>query len=317
MKKTSLITGSGGFVGKHLIPLLLEKEERVIATDRLMPPQLPSGALGAVLDVCDYDSCFEVLQRERPDTVYYLAGLAFIPQAEEHFEKALLVHVAGVHNILRAVWLLELPTRVLFVSSGEVYGRVEEHELPLSEENAIRPMNNYSLSKRMGELVIERYRSLVKREPLVLRPFNHIGSGQNELFVVSSFARQLAEIAHGIQPPTIKVGNLLAERDFTDVRDVLRGYILAAESGTGIYNFCSGIPRSIQSILDELLEISGLEVFVESDPARMRPSDRPRVIGSSEKAKRELGWEPVIPFRDTLEWVYRDWYDSLGTGANG
>lgn len=302
----ALITGACGFVGRYLGSYLLECGDEVLGTV-FATPRAPLPFPTQTLDVQSAEECSKLLIKYRPEVVYHLAGIAFVPEAEDNFIRALSVNVGGTHNILRACHLLELGTKVVIVSSAEVYGRVRQEDLPITESVKLQPANNYSLSKLMSEMVAPRYEQFGYVRSVVMRPFNHIGPGQDNRFVASSFAYQLARIAKQQIPPVMKVGNLEARRDFLDVRDVVRAYRAAAVKGQGVYNLASGRAIPIQEILDSLISISGLNVSIERDPNRMRAAEVAEVRGSYEKAKRELGWEPKYPLRETLEAVYRDW----------
>lgn len=306
----ALVVGAGGFVGYHLISHLQECGHEVIATTQ---EGTCAGFAGECLklDITDGNRCADALQRVNADFVFHLAGVSFVPQAEADFDQTLLVNVAGTSHLIRQCHLLGAKLGFLFASSAEVYGHIRPDELPITESTQLRPANNYSLSKRMGELVIERYTRDDRIRAVIARPFNHIGPGQDPRFVVSNFALQLARIARGESAPILKVGNLEARRDFSDVRDIVRAYVEFAKRGAGVFNLGSGIARSIQSILDELIDISGLDVKVQKDPARMRGPEVPELRCSYAKAEKEIGWKPTIPFRASLESVYRYWYDQL------
>jgi len=309
----ALVTGACGFVGGHLVRHLLEKGDQVLGT--VFPPsELSAGQQErrfsfphAVLDVSDAEACARCIAEYKPQVIYHLAGIAFVPEAEADFPRTLLVNVAAIDNIFRVCHLLENGTKVVLISSGEVYGKVRAADLPVTESTPIAPTNNYSLSKAMGELVAQRYARQGQSEVVILRPFNHIGPGQNNRFVASSFAWQLARMARGKQELCLQVGNLEARRDFSDVRDIVRAYRLAALNGHGVYNLGSGKAVSIREILHLLLEISGLDVRLKPDPARMRPSEVPEIYTSLDKARRELGWQPQIELRRTLSDVYHYW----------
>ena len=306
----ALVTGASGFVGTHLVRHLLEEGDHVLGTYIPIMGQEPfarvEGCEYTRCDISDYEAVAKIVSAFRPDAVYHLAGLAFVPEAEENFNRTLLINVGGVSNVVRACHVLQLGTTMLFVSSAEVYGRFTGNDLPLTEESAVWPLSNYSLSKLMGEMVLQRYAHFGYVRPLIIRPLNHIGPGQDERFVVASFARQLSRIARKEAPPSIHVGNLEVQRDFTDVRDVVRAYRLAVLRGTGLYNLCSGKPTPVRTMLDTLIAISGLDVEVVQDSGRMRPSDTPIVYGSYEKARREFGWEPQYTLEQTLRDTYAD-----------
>lgn len=315
----ALVTGAGGFAGRHLVKHLLEKGDEVLATDlsggevfeevscNFFKDSFRNKNLNVLaLDVSDFVAAEKVIQQFNPEVIYHLAGISFVPEAENNFDKTLKVNVSAVNNIVRVCHLLENKAKVLFTSSAEVYGRQALKELPLIEKTETIPANNYSLSKAMGELVCSRYAQFNKVFPIIIRPFNHIGPVQNKRFVVSSFASQLADIAKGKKEPVLSVGNLEARRDFSDVRDIVRGYRLAVEKGAiGPYNLCSGTAVSIQYILDTLISISGLDVKVQTDSARYRESEVKEIYGSYSKAKEVFGFEPEIPIEQSLKDTYQ------------
>ena len=303
--KKALVTGACGFVGPYLIRELQSHGYQVSATYIVEPKQRVPNARYEKLDIVNFEECSRVISDIRPDTIFHLAGIAFVPEAESNFERTLQINVAGVNNIIRIPFLLEMPITFLCVSSAEVYGKIMPSNLPLTEDQPTRPQSNYSLSKLYAEQLVEKYAdrsSLLKA--VIARPFNHVGAGQDVRFVASSFAHQLSEIKKGNAAPIIKVGNLDAERDFSDVKDIVRGYRLAAEKGGGTYNFCSGIPVKIRFILETLIKVSGLTVTIEEDHTRMRPAEVPTIYGSYEKAKQVLGWTPMVSLDETLRDLY-------------
>lgn len=294
----ALITGADGFVGTHLAQHLESSGDTVIATSL-------QGEIK--LDVTDRLACAEILEQFQPEVIYHLAAISFVPQAENHFEQVLQVNVSGTYNIIRAARAVLSAPKLVFISSAEVYGKITPKELPLTEGTELRPANNYSLSKAMAEQVVNRYLQSGAIEAVILRPFNHIGSGQDNRFVAASFAYQLAQIVQEKTPPVMKVGNLAAKRDFSHVKDIVQAYRLAALHGKGTYNLCSGQTISIQSILDTLRDIAGIDIEVQEDPARMRPSEVPEIYGSYDRAAKELGWKPEISLRQALEEAYQFW----------
>lgn len=306
----ALVVGAAGFAGRHLVTHLLEQGDEVVAASN--GPVAPvSGVRGLSLDVTDRSAVDDLLHDVRPDVVYHLAAVSFVPEAEKDFSHALSVNVAGTANIVRAIRLVDPSPSLVFVSSAEVYGRILPVELPVRETNALRPANNYSLSKRMAELVVERHAREGYRCSIA-RPFNHIGPGQDQRFVISNFALQLARVAKGLAPPVLEVGNLDARRDFSDVRDIVRAYRLMAVGPADAFNLGSGRSLSIRQILEQLIAVSGCDVEIRHDPSRMRGPEVTELFGSIEKAAGELGWEPAIPLAVSLEDTYRHWHDSLG-----
>jgi GDP-4-dehydro-6-deoxy-D-mannose reductase len=256
------------------------------------------------LDVRDGAKTSEIVRRFLPEVVYHLAGVAFVPQAEENFQETLLANVLGTSNLCRQCHLLDRPVKFIFVSSAEVYGAVDPSQVPISETLSPQPQNNYSLSKFMAEQVVLRYQRQGRLKAVIARPFNHIGPGQDSRFVAASFADQLARIAVGRAEPVIKVGNLEARRDFSDVRDIVIAYRLMAERGEGVYNLGSGTPLAVRALLDQLVTASGLTVRVEVEESRYRKTEVLELYADISKAVRELGWQPKIAIQETLKEIY-------------
>lgn len=310
-----LVTGACGFVGGYLLRHLVASGDQVTGTFLNDPPpshpswQLPVDRV--TLDVTDANACTDLINRVRPEVVFHLAGIAFVPEAEENFDRVLKINVGATNNLARACHILQLKTGFVFISSAEVYGRITPKDLPISEQVTPNPANNYSLTKLMAEMVAHRYEQGGFVRSVIVRPFNHIGPGQDPRFVSSNFARQLAAISLGMAPPEIRVGNLEARRDFSDVRDIVRGYRMLAERGHGIYNLGSGKAVSVQELLDTLIEISGLKVQVTHDQARMRAAEVPEIYGSYAKAEAELGWRPQISLRESLSSIFEYWVRTL------
>ena len=306
----ALVTGASGFVGKHLVEHLLSCGDEVALADRVECESSSSKAQSFSADILDLEDCRKTVFESEPDVIYHLAGIAFMPQAEKDFNQVLRINVGGVYNMLSAANDYQLKTgkvlKFILVSSGQVYGKSKD--IPVTENTAVVPANNYSLSKTLAEDVVLRFSDNKNLKVVIARPLNHIGPGQNSRFVVSNFAKQLIDIKNNKSEPRMMVGNLTAERDFTDVRDIVRAYrIIAEKAQSGVFNLCSGAPVSIQSILDLLVEQADVEVNIEQDPDRMRPSEVPVMYGSYEKALSELGWRPEITLResllDVLNWV--------------
>lgn len=309
-----LITGAGGFAGRHLTRHLLEAGDQPILTDHIPGEYLGDEQSGSTntapfvrlpireLDICDAAACAALIAQEKPRVVYHLAGISFAPAADAQFANALNVNVAGVDNLCRALLNHTPESTFLLVSSSEVYGLSGEL-LPITEESNVAPANSYGLTKHFAEQVVERYRRRSNLKGVIVRAFNHIGPGQRVDFVVPSFAWQIAQIVRGERSPIISVGNLEARRDFTDVRDIVRGYRLAAQFGAGVFNLCSGRAVSIQFILDTLIAMAGREISISQDPARMRAAEIPEIYGSNQLAARQLGWQPEISIEQSLREV--------------
>jgi GDP-4-dehydro-6-deoxy-D-mannose reductase len=302
----ALVTGASGFVGKYLLERLAADEVEVLGAsgpheshDRLIP-----------LDLNDLDALRAAFDLAQPDVVFHLAAQAFVPRAIEDPAETYRTNVWGTANLLQVLREYHESSasnpRFVFISSAEVYGAQPPENMPIAESCAPNPANPYAASKAAAEaLVLGEVRSFGV-DAVITRAFNHIGPGQSDRFVVPSFAAQLAAIAAGA-PPTLKVGNLEAKRDFLDVRDVVDAYVRLAQSGRSgeIYNVCSGTAISIRDILSELIRIAHVPVEVREDPARMRPADVPLIYGDNAKLRSETGWSPQIPLRRSLQDVYR------------
>ncbi|MSP03837.1 MAG: NAD-dependent epimerase/dehydratase family protein [Acetobacteraceae bacterium] len=301
-----LITGANGFVGPYLGAALRHSfgDNIVIAaTSRIRGLDPVLGAIAA-LDVTDAQAVDKIINDFHPSHVIHLAGLAAIRFAIANLAVAWQVHLFGTLNIANAI-LGRVPDCVLIsVGSGQVYGASARSGQPLTETTLLAPTNGYEVTKAAADLALGALAAQGLR-CIRMRPFNHTGAGQTEEFVIPSFVMQIARIEAGLQAPVLRVGNLDAERDFLDVRDVTAAYTLAVEksddvpSGT-ILNIASGIPRRVRDVLDHLVALSSTAITVEPDPKRIRPSDTPRFVGDATLAQRLLGWSPEIKFDDTL-----------------
>jgi len=200
------------------------------------------------------------------------------------------------------------------VSSGDAYGLASENELPLCETHPLRPRNPYAVSKAAAEALCYQWSQMGPFEVIVARPFNHIGPGQSAQFAISDFARQIAEIAAGRREPVLRVGNIDVTRDFSDVRDVLAAYdaLFASGDNGAIYNVCSGVERSVRSLLERLLQLAQVQADVRHEPSRWRPAEQPRVCASHEKLSARTGWQPAQQIDDTLLRLFEYWEMEIG-----
>ncbi len=306
-----LITGAGGFVGRHLSEHISRVQPRARLTGTtFFPSETVHDAVTdqQLIDLKDYQRVLDLLARCRPDAIYHLAAQAFVPRSFEDPWETLENNIRAQLNIIRACLELQIRPRILIVSSAEIYGAVQAGQLPMNEETAIRPTNPYSVSKVAQDMLALQY-YLSHDLPLMrARPFNHIGPGQNDRFVAPAFALQIAAIEEGQRDAVIYVGNLTARRDFTDVRDIVRSYHMIAEKGKAgeAYNIASGRARSIRHLLDILLGLTEIEIDVRVDPSRLRPVDVPEIRGDASKLQRDTGWKPELTFEDTLRDVLAD-----------
>jgi len=306
-----LLTGAGGFVGRHLSAHISRVQPRARLTGTtFFPSETVHEAVSnqQLIDLKDYERVRNLLLDCRPDAIYHLAAQAFVPRSFEAPWETLENNIRAQLNIIRACLDLQIRPRILIVSSAEIYGAVQPGQLPMNEETAIRPTNPYSVSKVAQDMLALQY-YLSHDLPLMrARPFNHIGPGQNDRFVAPAFALQIAAIEEGQRDAVIYVGNLTARRDFTDVRDIVRAYHMIAEKGKAgeAYNIAAGVAHSIRHLLDILLGLTETEIEVRVDPSRLRPVDVPEILGDASKLQRDTGWKPELTFEDTLRDVLAD-----------
>jgi GDP-4-dehydro-6-deoxy-D-mannose reductase len=299
-----LVTGATGFVGRHLLLALRAGGHEPIAVGG---PRDASPAL--TLDLLDPDAVCRAVDAAAPDAIAHLGGQAFVPQSIADPLGTLAVNATGSAHVLEAARAYHVrtgkPLRVLIVSSAEVYGIQRPERMPLDENAVARPGNPYAASKLAAEAFALAWQRSYGLDCLVARPFNHIGPGQDVRFAVASFARQLADIAAGA-PPVMHVGNLEAQRDFLDVRDVVAAYVLLLANGRAgeVYNICSGRPVAIREVLRQLITIARVPVEVRDDPERMRSSDLPILSGDATKLRAETGWEPHYSLAASLRDIY-------------
>ena len=319
----SLITGGYGFVGRHLARLLAGSgddvavtylpSEKALAEDPFRTP-LPKTAQTVALDVSDKGAVCQLLSVLQPDAIYHLAAMSFVPTGEENVQKVFDINTFGTINLLEAIKAHSPKTRFLYVSSAEVYGEPWPGSLPFVETSVLRPTSNYGVSKVAADVATFKYSQRDGLHTVRARPFPHIGPGQSDLFAISSFAKQLAEIKLGKKPPVLKVGNLDVKRDYTDVSDIVQGYrevMLNGKRGEA-YNLCSGKPVAVGELLQRLIKIAEVEVEIQTDPDRIRSMDIPTIYGSSDKAAKEFGWKVRVDLEGTLASTYAFWIEALG-----
>ncbi len=313
----ALITGSAGFVGRHLISFLLQETDLEIVGSvyyKLPLPQHPSSRVHFEhADLQDEATVREIIARWQPDYIFHLAGQSFVPYSWKH---PWLTFDQNVHiqlNLFQAMIQAQLDARILVVGSGDEYGAIQPEDIPIDENTPLRPASPYAVSKIAQEMLGWQYHHSHGIHAVRVRPFNHIGPGQREMFVASSFAKQIAEIEAGLRPPLLRHGNLEAQRDFTDVRDMVRAYWLLLNRGLPgeVYNAGSGRAISIQDLLNMLLEMSVVPILTEIDPERMRPSDTPIIVCDPTRLRLTTGWRAEIPLRQTLADILDDWRRKL------
>ncbi len=300
----ALVTGATGFVGRYLLEALNDAGYQTLACGG------PNDADALPIDLLDLSSLRAAFDLGKPDVVFHLAAATFVPDAIASPMESYVTNVRGTANVAQAVREYArdagAPVRLLFTSSAEVYGLQPPANFPLRETCALNPANPYAASKAAAEMLLLGEMHTFGLDVVIARAFNHIGPGQNDRFVVASFAAQLAKIAAG-GSPQLFVGNLDAKRDFLDVRDVVRAYVALARDGKAgeVYNVSSGTARAIREVLRELIIAAHIAVEVRDDPARLRPSDVPLFVGDATKLREATGWEPHIPFTNSIRDIYR------------
>lgn len=308
----AFVTGIAGFAGSHLADLLLEQGHQVSG---IFLPGTSTRNLAHIQDRIDLhegdllqpEKISPILQGFRPDWIFHLAGKSSVAESWKDPAGTFSVNTLGGIHLLEMVRALPGRPRLLAVTSAEIHSVPDG--APITEETPFDPQNPYAASKLAFDLVCGQYVSEFDLDLIRLRPMNHIGPRQAPGFVVPAFARQIAEIEAGKRAPVIRTGNLESGRDFTDVRDVVRAYLLAAERGKsgGGYLICSGRSCKISEILEHLLSLSHASIRTEEDPALLRPADTRRAEGSFEKLARDTGWHPQIPLERTLADVLDSW----------
>lgn len=315
MTVRALVTGISGFAGSHLADRLLaggDVEVHGVAHVGHDSPNLARLRDRVTLHAADLTSraaARRALEAARPDWVFHLAARASVAGAWRDPERTLVDNVTMQLHVLQALVELELGARVLVVGSSDEYGLVTAGELPITEDCPLRPVNPYAVSKVAQDYLGYQYHLGRGLDVVRVRPFNHIGPRQGTGFVVPDLASQVARIEAGLAPPVLRVGNLSARRDFTDVRDIVRAYRLALERGRPgcVYNIGSQRSWAIAEVLDALLGLARVSVRVEQDPARMRPSDVPEVVCDCRRFHRDTGWQPEYTVEASLADVLDDW----------
>jgi GDP-4-dehydro-6-deoxy-D-mannose reductase len=312
----ALITGVSGFAGSHLADFLLQQGLEVwgVANTGLGAASHLEGQVSyRSLDLRDPAAVYPFLKACQPARIYHLAAQAFVPASWKDPWPTLETNIRSELNLLQGIVDLKLDARILCVSSGEIYGKISSEMLPVDEQTPLSPDSPYGVSKVAQDLLAAQYYLSNEVYAVRARPFNHIGPRQNERFVAPEFARQIAEIEAGRSDPVMLVGNLEAQRDFSDVRDMVRAYYLLLEQGAPgeAYNIGRGEPHSVRELLEGLLSFSTLEIDVQTDPARFRPSDVPVSYADISKIRTATGWEPRISFRESLGDVLGDWRERV------
>jgi GDP-4-dehydro-6-deoxy-D-mannose reductase len=315
-----LITGITGFAGSHLADLCLTKkgvELYGIVRWRSRTENIEHIWDRVKLIECDLrdaTSTRDAIEEIRPEYIFHLAAQSFVPTSWNAPTESLVTNIVGQLNVFEAVRKIKLGCRIQIACSSEEYGMVYPGEVPIRETNPLRPLSPYAVSKVGQDMLAYQYFMSYRTDVVRTRGFNHTGPRRPAIFVCSDFAKQIVDIERGVREPVIRVGNLEARRDFTDVRDIARGYWLALEKGKSgeVYNLCSGTSYRIGEILEMLLSLAGVKAEVRQDAARLRPSDVPHLEGANDKFRADTGWKLDIPFEQTLRDLIDFWRNNPG-----
>lgn len=316
-----MITGITGMAGSHLAEYLIARRECEVhgtlrwRSNKEHIAHLEKDAAFHECELRDPYAVARLLREIRPHRIYHLASQSNVAASWLSPRETLVNNITAQLNILESLKLLDfLDTRVHVAGSSEEYGLVQPHELPVKENNPLRPISPYGVSKVTQDTMGYQYYKNFGLHVVRTRAFNHEGPRRSESFATSSFARQIVEIEMGRKDPVIHVGNLKARRDFTDIRDVVRAYHLALESCEpgSVYNIGSGIAHSLRQVLDLLLTMSRVVIQVKEDPARMRPSDVPELVADCTEFRNRTGWRPEISLEQSLFDLLEYWRAKLG-----
>lgn len=335
-----LITGITGFAGSHLAEYLLTLDDvdvygacrwrsrldnlrdlalagklnNIVESNitsaetmrRLTKPKMVNLVHG---DITDPTSMKRLIESVQPDRIFHLAAQSFVPTSWNAPAETFHINAIGQINLFEAILSAGLNPLVHIAGSSEEYGLVYEHEVPMKETNPLRPLSPYAVSKVAQELLAWQYFRSYGLKTVVTRGFNHTGPRRGEVFVTSTVAKQIAEIEKGLRPPVLSVGDIEVKRDWTDVRDMVRGYWLALDKGVPgeVYNVGSGTTRTVREMIEIQLSLSRVNIEVRQDPARLRPSDVRILWSDVGKFHKQTGWEPVIPFRKTMQDLLDYW----------
>jgi len=311
-----LITGITGFAGSHLAEYTLADQPEVEVFGIVRWRSRMENVLHfrdkvelIEADVKDMVSLQSCLAHIKPDRIFHLAAQSFVPTSWKCPAETFATNAIGQINLFEAALSLKLSPRIQVAGSSEEYGQVYPDEIPMKETNPLRPLSPYAVSKVAQDMLGWQYFRSYGLPIVRTRGFNHTGPRRGDVFVTSSFAKQIAEVEKGKRKPVIYVGNLEAKRDFTDVRDIVRAYWLSLEKGEPgeVYNIGSGRSYSVREVLDTLLSLSKVKVKVEVDAKRLRPSDVPILLSDCTKFRKLTGWEPRIPFQQTMSDLLEYW----------
>lgn len=306
--KKALIIGGAGFVGKYLAEYLQEDCGYSVCSTKMKQEVIENASYDVVdMNLLVKEEVEQIIEKVSPDYIFHLAAQSSVAVSWSNPQLTVDVNIKGTLNLLDILKEIEYKGRVLLIGSGEEYGRIHPDEVPITEDTVLRPGNIYAATKSCQNMIGGIYAKAYDLNLIMVRAFNHVGPKQAPQFVVADFCKQVVEVEKGLREPVIHVGNLKAERDFTDVRDVIAAYECLVRQGKSgeTYNVGSGTAYSIQTILDKIIELSGQEIRVEVEEARLRPIDVPLIVADISKITAETDWKQKI----TLEQTLRDTLD--------
>lgn len=306
----ALIIGGAGFVGSYLIHQLHQEQQMEVVVTK-MPHEVIEEPHTKVLDlnVLNREDIMVLLEAEKPDYIFHLAAQSSVSVSWKNPALTIDVNIKGSVNMLDAVRTMKGQPRVLLIGSGEEYGRILPGETPVTEDNKLRPGNIYAATKSCQNMIGQIYAQAYDMDIMMVRAFNHIGPNQAPLFVVADFCRQVALIEQGVQESVINVGNLSAKRDFTDVRDVVKAYVMLMEAGKSgeTYNVGRGYAITIESLLQMILQQSSKSIEIKVAKEKLRPIDVPEIAADITKIQQCTGWKPEISLEQTIEETIQYW----------
>jgi GDP-4-dehydro-6-deoxy-D-mannose reductase len=314
----ALITGISGFVGSHLAEYLLEHTDWQVAGTVYGPEENIEHLRDKLelypAELSELETVVSILKQAKPDYIFHLAAQPLVSLSRRDPWGTLAINIHLQLNILEAVARLGSTASILVVGSSEEYGLVRPDELPIKETNPLRPTSPYAVSKVAQDMLGLQYHLSHKLFAVRVRSFNHIGPRQRPGFVAPDFASQIAEAEAGLREPVIRVGNLEPQRDFSDVRDVVRGYHLLITQGKAgeVYNLGSEQAHPVREMLETLMALSRVPITVEQDSERLRPTDVPMIVSDCTKIREQTGWRPRTSFEQSLRDVLDYWREQVG-----
>jgi GDP-4-dehydro-6-deoxy-D-mannose reductase len=316
-----LITGFSGFVSAHFLELLnrIEPGSEILGIDKNVPDLNFSSYPNLKIqfrsvDLLDRNSLEQILVSFRAEYILHLASISSVAKSWQTPIDSFVNNTNIFLNLVELIRIRNISCRLLSIGSSEEFGQVHEKELPLTEEHPLRPLSPYAVARVSQEMLSKVYADGFLQDIIITRSFNHIGPGQKDIFVISSFAKQLVLLSRKKKDVNkIVGGNLSIIRDFIDVRDVVKAYYLLFKEGRKgeIYNICSGRGVILEDIIYKMSELLGMKIQIEVDPQLIRPSDNKKIIGSYQKIKNELGWTPEISIEKSLSDVIQYWQTKL------